>query len=62
MLKNKVTIHTITPSKDYAGDVVESMTYKDFVGQDTLYKENNKIVSEATLKDLDSVRMNYKIY
>ena len=61
-IKDKVTIHTITPNEDFAGDVVASTTYKDFVGLDPVYKENNIIVSKATLKDLDSVRMNYKIY
>lgn len=62
LIKDKVTIRTITPNEGFEGHVLNSMTYKDLVGQDPVYKENTEIVSESTLKDLDSVRMNYKIY
>ena len=61
LIKDKVTIRTVTPSEEYAGDVLPSITYKALVGDDPEYKENNKILSEADLKDLDSFGMEYKI-
>lgn len=62
LIKDKVTIRTITPNEKFLGDVLPSISYKALVGEDPVYKENNKIVSEAVLKDLDSMGMEYKIY
>lgn len=61
LIKDKVTIRTITPNEEFGGDVLPSMTYKALVGDDPEYKENNKILSEVDLKELDLMGMEYKI-
>jgi hypothetical protein len=61
-IKNKVTIRTLIPDEEFRGDVLPAITYKELFGEDPVYKENNEIVSEAVLKDLDSMGMEYKIY
>jgi len=61
-IKDKVTIRTITPNEEFRGDELPSMTYKALTGVDPVYKDNNKILSEADLKELDSMNMEYKIY
>mgnify|MGYP006081076645 CR=1 FL=1 len=62
LIKDKVTISTITPDEDFRGDVLPSITYKELTGNDPVYKDNSKIVSEANLKQLDSLNMQYRIY
>jgi len=62
LIKDKVTIRTITPNEEFRGDVLPSMTYKALMGDDPVYKDNNKILSEADLKELDSMNMEYQIY
>jgi hypothetical protein len=61
LIKDKVTIRTVTPSEEFRGDVLPSMTYKALTGVDPVYKDNNKILSEEDLKELDSMGMEYKI-
>ena len=62
LIKDKVSIRTITPNEKFRGDVLPSMTYKELTGNDPVYKDSSKIVSEANLKQLDSVNMQYRIY
>tara|TARA_B110001469_G_C9636979_1_gene319497 strand:+ start:419 stop:1237 length:819 start_codon:yes stop_codon:yes gene_type:complete len=62
LIKDKVTIRTMTPNEEFTGAVLPSITYKAFVGDDPVYKDNNKILSEENLKELDSMGMEYKIY
>ena len=62
LIKEKVTIRTITPNEEFKGDTLSSITYKELVGDDTLYKDNYNILSEADQKELDSMRMDYKIF
>ena len=62
LIKDKVTISTITPDEEFRGDVLPSITYKELTGNDPVYKDNSKIVSEANLKQLDSLNMQYRIY
>jgi len=62
LIKDKVTICTITPNEEFGGDILPSITYKALVGDDPEYKDNNKILSEADLKELDSMGMDYTIY
>jgi len=61
-IKDKVTIRTLTPNKEFVGDILPSITYKALVGEDTVYKDNYKILSEGDLKELDSMHMDYTIY
>ena len=61
-IKDKVTIRTITPNEEFRGDLLPSITYKARMGVDPVYKDNNKILSEADLKELDSMNMEYQIY
>jgi hypothetical protein len=62
LIKDKVTIRTITPTEEFRGHVLPFMNYKALKGVDPVYKDNNKILSEEDLKDLDSMGMEYKIY
>ena len=62
MIKEKVTIRTITPNEDFGGDVLPSMTFKELVGEDPIFKENQNILSEEDLRDLDSTNMDYTIF
>lgn len=62
LIKDKVTIRTLIPDEELKGDILPSITYKELVGDDPLYKDNNIILSEADLKELDSMGMEYKIY
>ena len=62
LIKDKVTIRTLTPTEDFRGHVLPSLTYKALTGVDPVYKDNSKIVSEANLKQLDSLNMQYRIY
>ena len=62
IIKEKVTLRTITPNEDFDADAISSKTYKELVGKEPQYKENYDILSNATLTDLDSLRMNYIIF
>ena len=62
LVKDKVTIRTITPNEEFKGDTLPFMTYKELLGVDPLYSDNNNILSEADLKELDLMRMDYKIF
>ena len=62
VVEKKLTVRTITPNEDFQGEILSSMTYKDLVGQDPIFKENQNIISKKDLKDLDSINMNYKIF
>jgi hypothetical protein len=62
LIKDKVTLRTITPNEEFGGNVLPSITYKELVGDDPVYKDNNKILSEEDLKEIDSMGMEYKIY
>jgi hypothetical protein len=62
LVKDKVTIRTVTPHEEFGGDLIQSITYKALLGGDPVYKDNTKILPEADLKELDSMNMDYAIY
>jgi hypothetical protein len=62
LVKDKATVRTITPNEEFGGAVLPSITYKGLFGDDPVYKDNSKILSEEDLKELDSMNMQYKIY
>lgn len=62
LVKYKVTICTLAPNKEFRGHVLPSITYKELLGEDPVYKDNNEIVSGGNLKKLNSMNMNYNIY
>ena len=62
LIKDKVTIRTLVPNEEFNGDILPSITYKALVGENPFYNDNNSILSEADLKELDSMGMEYKIY
>jgi len=62
LIKDKVTIRTLVPNKEFKGHVLPSITYKELLGEDPVYKDNNEIVSGGDLKELNSMNMNYNIY
>lgn len=61
LIKDKVTICTVTPNEEFGGDILPSITYKELVGDNPVYRDNDKILSEADLKELDSMGMDYTI-
>jgi hypothetical protein len=62
LIQDKVTIRTLVPNEEFKGDILKSITYKALMGDDPLYNDNNGILSEADLKELNSMSMEYKIY
>lgn len=62
LIKDKATIRTLIPNEEFKGDILPSITYKALVGENPLYNDNNSILSDADLKELDLMGMEYKIY
>ena len=55
-------IRLITPGKHYRGNVLPYVSYKEFTGDNTNYKENIDILSKSDLLDLDRFSMLYEIF
>ena len=61
-VKNICDIRSITLNEKYNGEIIPSVSYKEFTKNDILYKENYKIIDYDVLKDLNKTNMNYRIF
>ena len=59
---NYADIRVITPSDKYRGNILPHINYKDFTSDESVYKENNEILSDSDLLNLDRFNMLYKIF
>ena len=55
-------VRVITPNDEYRGHILPHVSYKDFTGNESIYKENNEILSDSDLLNLDRFNMKYKIF
>lgn len=62
LLKDKVTLRTVTPHADFSSDVVPSLTYQELSGEAPDFKENSEIIAEVDLNELAEMNMLYNIY
>jgi len=60
--KKNAKISTITINDKYTGQLIPSITYKDFTGKDLIFKENHEIIESIDLLKLDKTNMMYRIY
>jgi hypothetical protein len=55
-------IRVVTPNKNYVGNLIPHIHYKELTGDKSIYKENYEILSDSDLLNLNSFNMPYEIY
>jgi hypothetical protein len=60
--QNICDIKTVTLNKEYNGEILSSISYKELTNHEIIYNENNNLVNQKVLNDLNKTNMNYKIF
>ena len=55
-------VQTLVPTDNYTGHILPHISYKELIGDEPVYKENNEIVLKDDLSTLNSSGMPYQIF